>query len=255
MCPKIIQGDALEKLKEMLSESVDIIITSPPYNKGHWSRNRNVNNGFKTKSRRIEYGEFEDNLKPEDYEKQQREVITECLRILKPHGSLFYNHIDILSEHQTIHPKFVYDFPLKQIIIWNRKNTPKLDKSYFFPITEYIFWIQKTKTSRTFFNRKEAIMNKSIWDLSPDTKNKFPAPFPVELPFNCIKACCPEGGIVLDPYMGSGTTGIASKRLGMNFIGIDINKEYCEKAKERINASKSGNTEKGVKTNGRKRIN
>ncbi len=98
-------------------------------------------------------------------------------------------------------------------------------------------------------------MNKSIWDLSPDTKNKFPAPFPVELPFNCIKACCPEGGIVLDPYMGSGTTGIASKRLGMNFIGIDINKEYCEKAKERINASKSGNTEKGVKTNGRKRIN
>ena len=67
---------------------------------------------------------------------------------------MFYNHIDILSEHQTIHPLFVYKFPLKQIIIWNRKNTPKLDKSYFLPVTEYIFWIQKSKDSRVKFKRK-----------------------------------------------------------------------------------------------------
>jgi modification methylase len=235
----IVHAEALRQLKNIKSETIDLIITSPPYNKGHWSRNRNVNNGFKTKSRRIEYGDFEDNLSPEEYEKQQREIITECLRVLKPSGSLFYNHIDILSEHQTIHPKFVYDFPLKQIIIWNRKNTPKLDKSYFFPINEYIFWIQKTKTSRTFFNRKKAIMNKAIWELSPDTKNKFPAPFPVELPLNCIRACCPEGGVVLDPFMGSGTTGVACKMEGVEFIGIDINREYCEQAEERIRKTSS----------------
>jgi len=239
----IINGDALQELRKLPSDSIDVIVTSPPYNKGHWSRNRNINNGFKTKSRRIEYGNFKDNLKPEEYEKQQKEVISECLRILKPTGSLFYNHIDILSRHQTIHPKFVYDFPLKQIIIWNRKNTPKLDKSYFFPTTEYIFWIQKTKTSRTFFNRREAIMNKAIWDLSPDTKNKFPAPFPVELPFNCIKACCPKGGVVLDPYCGSGTTGVASKKLGMKFIGIELSKEFCELSEDRINAVLGNNVE------------
>ena len=246
---KIIHGDCLKELRKMDDESIDVIITSPPYNKGHWSKNRSMNNGFNTKkhpnsytsptkSRRITYGDFDDNLSPEDYERQQREVIIECLRVLKPHGSLFYNHIDILSEHQTIHPKFVYDFPLKQIIIWNRKNTPKLDKSYFFPITEYIFWIQKEKTSRTFFNRKKANMNKSIWDLSPDTKNKFPAPFPIDLPLNCIRACCQKGGVVLDPFMGSGTTGVACKIEGVNFIGIELNKEYCEVAKERINKSK-----------------
>lgn len=231
---KLICGDCLEVMKGMDSESVDLIVTSPPYNKGFWSRNRNINNGFKTKSRRINYDGFDDNLKPEVYEKQQQAVIKECLRLLKPTGSLFYNHIDILSRHQTIHPKFVYDFPVKQIIIWNRKNTPKLDKSYFFPINEYIFWIQKTKTSRTFFNRKSALFNKSIWNISPDTKNKFPAPFPLELPLNCIKACCPKNGLVLDPFVGSGTTGVACKKLNRDFIGIDLSSDYLKIAEARI---------------------
>jgi len=231
---KIYCGDCLEVMKDFPDESIDVIVTSPPYNKGHWSRNRNPNNGFKTKSRRIEYGDFGDNLSPEDYEKQQREFITECLRILKPTGSLFYNHIDIQHKHQTIHPKYVYDFPVKQIIIWNRKNTPKLDKSYFFPITEYIFWIQKTPRSRVYFDRKKTIMNKSVWELSPDTKNKFPAPFPIELPLNCIKACCPEGGLVLDPFAGSGTTAIACQKLGRNWIGIEKEEEYIKIAKARL---------------------
>ena len=103
---KILQGDCLEKLKELPDESVDLVITSPPYNKGYWSKNRNMNNGFqsfnhksptiiKTKSRRITYGNFDDNLTPEDYEKQQRDVLKECIRIIKPTGSIFYNHIDI----------------------------------------------------------------------------------------------------------------------------------------------------------------
>ena len=111
---------------------VDLIVTSPPYNKGYWSSNRNVNNGFKTKSRRIEYDNFNDNLKPEEYIKIQKKIIEECLRILKPTGSLFYNHQPIQKLHQEINPLYIYDFPLKQTIIWNRKNTPKIDKSYFF---------------------------------------------------------------------------------------------------------------------------
>ena len=231
---KIHQGDCIELMKKLPDESVDLIVTSPPYNKGFWSRNRNINNGFRTKCRRIEYGEFQDKLKPEVYEEQQINFIKECLRVLKTTGSLFYNHIDILSKHQTIHPKYIYQFPLKQIIIWNRKNTPKLDKSYFFPIIEYIFWIQKTSTSRTYFNRKEAIMNKCIWEISPDTKNKFPAPFPIEIPLNCIKACCPKNGLVLDPFMGSGTTLLACKQLNRDFIGIELNPEYCDIAKRRL---------------------
>jgi len=243
---KIYQGDCLEVMKTFKDGCIDLIITSPPYNKGYWSKNRNMNNGFKsfnhknsttikTKCRRIEYGDFNDKLLPEEYEKQQRELLKECIRVIKPTGSIFYNHIDILSEHQTIHPKYVYDFPVKQIIIWNRKMTPKLDKSYFFPINEYIFWIQKDKKARTYFNRRNCKLQKNIWDINPEKNNNFPAPFPIEIPENCINACCPQNGIVLDPYMGSGTTAVASKNLNRNYIGIEISEEYCKIAEERIN--------------------
>lgn len=200
---ELICGDCMEKLKEIPDESIDLIVTSPPYNKGFWSSNRNMNNYsfFKTKSRRIDYENYNDKLEPEEYENFQKNVLKECIRILKPSGSIFYNHTDILHKHQTIHPKWVYDFPLKQIIVWNRKNTPKLDKSYFLPVNEYIFWIQKEKTSRVKFNRQKAIYNKNVWDISPDKKNKFPAPFPIELPLNCILTTTDEGDKVLDPFM------------------------------------------------------
>jgi site-specific DNA-methyltransferase (adenine-specific) len=247
---KIYQGDCLEVMKDIPDKSVDLIVTSPPYNKGFWSKNRNLNNGFKTKSRRIEYGEYNDCVSPQEYENNQREFIKECLRILKPTGSLFYNHIDILSEHQTKHPKWVYDFPLKQIIIWNRKNTPKLDKSYFFPINEYIFWIQKSDKSRAYFNRKNSIFNKSIWDLSPDTKNKFPAPFPIEIPLNCILSCTKEGDIVLDPFSGSGTTAVACIKTNRNFIGIELSEEYCKIANERLSKLNNGNEDSPLGSKG-----
>lgn len=231
---KIHNEDCFTTMSKIEDNSIDLIITSPPYNKGYWSSNRNINNGFKTKSRRIEYGDFNDNLKPDEYEKNQINVINECLRILKPTGSLFYNHIDILNKHQTIHPKWVYHFPLKQIIIWNRKGTPKLDKSYFFPINEYIFWLQKTKTSRTYFDRHNSIMNKSIWEINPDVKNDFPAPFPKQLPLNCILSCSKEGDIVYDPYSGSGTTCLVAKQLNRKYIGSELNIEFVEKSNIRL---------------------
>ena len=231
---KIYNEDCLLTMSKIEDNSIDLIVTSPPYNKGYWSSNRNVNNGFKTKSRRIDYGEYKDNLNPIEYEQNQIKVITECLRILKDTGSLFYNHIDILNNHQTIHPKWVYEFPLKQIIIWNRKNTPKLDKSYFFPINEYIFWIQKNKKSRTYFDRHNAIMNKSIWEINPDNKNKFPAPFPKQLPINCILSCSKEGDIVYDPYSGSGTTCLVAKELNRNYIGSELSLEHTLNSNIRI---------------------
>ena len=231
---RLFNGDCLEIMKDFPENSVDLIVTSPPYNKGYWSSNRNINNGFRTKSRRIDYGTFNDTMDPADYIVWQRRVIAECLRVLKPTGSMFYNHTDILKEHTTIHPLFVYDFPVKQVISWNRKNTPKLDKSYFFPITEYIFWLKKTKDARVYFNRKSAKFNSNVWNISPDVSNKFPAPFPVDLPKNCLLACTQEQDVVLDPFMGSGTTGVACGELNRRFIGIEIDPTYFEMAKLRI---------------------
>lgn len=231
---KLINWDCLEEIKKIESESIDLIITSPPYNKWYWSKNRNINNWFKTKSRCITYWDFDDNLLPEEYEKQQRDLLTECCRVLKQNWSIFYNHIDILNNHNTIHPKYIYDFPLKQIIIWNRRNTPKLDKSYFYPINEYIFWIKKDKSSKPFFNRKNAKFQKNIWEIWPAVKNNHPAPYPEELVENIILSCSDEWNIVLDPFMWSWTTWKMAKLNNRDFIGIELNKEYFEIAKKII---------------------
>ena len=235
----IYNENCLETMSKIDDNFVDLIVTSPPYNKGYWSSNRNVNNGFKTKSRRIEYDNFNDNLKPEEYIKIQKKIIEECLRILKPTGSLFYNHQPIQKLHQEINPLYIYDFPLKQTIIWNRKNTPKIDKSYFFPIIEYIYWIQKTKTSRVKFNRKKSLFNKCIWDISPDVRNKFPAPFPIEIPLNCILSCTNKNDIVYDPFIGSGTTALACVLTKRNYIGSEISKKYFEIVNKRIEYKQS----------------
>ena len=226
---KIYNEDCLETMKKIQDNSVNCIVTSPPYNKGYWSKNRNINNGFKTKSRCINYGNFDDNLNPEIYETQQKKVIKECLRILKDDGSMFYNHIDILHNHNTIHPNFIYDFPVKQIIIWNRKNTPKLDNSYFYPIHEYIFWLKKSKECKPYFERNNSPMNKSIWNITPATQNEHPAPFPIKLAKNCILMTTKKNDLIYDPYMGSGTTAKASKELNRNYIGSELNKYYINK--------------------------
>jgi len=233
---KIHAGDCLDIMRQIPDNSIDLVVTSPPYNKGFWSKNRNPNNGFKTKSRRIDYGIYDDKMEPTKYAEWQSNVLKECCRIIKPSGSIFYNHTDILNEHQTQHPIWVHSFPIKQIIVWDRKNTPRLDKSYFFPITEWIFWIKKTKDSRVFFDRHKSDFNSSVWRISPDSKNKHSAPFPISIPLNCIKSCCPNGGVVFDPFMGSGTTAVASKILGVNYLGAELNPEYVEIANRRIAA-------------------
>lgn len=231
--------DCVEFLKSLPDNSINLIITSPPYNKSRWSRNQNVNNGFKTKSRKIDYGCFSDNMPNDIYIEWQCNVIKECIRVLKDDGSLFYNHIDILHDHTTIHPSYVYNFPVKQIIIWDRKSTPKIDKSYFLPITEYIFWIKKRKESRPFFDRKKALFNKNIWSFNPEKNNPHPAPFPIELPLNIIRTCSREGDLVLDPFMGSGTTALASVMLNRNYIGCELNADYIKMANDRIKKEKN----------------
>jgi modification methylase len=224
----IYNEDCLDTMSRIENDSVALIITSPPYNKGYWSSNRNLNNGFKTKSRRIEYDGYNDCIDPSEYNEWQRRVITECLRILKPDGSLFYNHQPIQKNHTEINPTYVYDFPLKQTIIWNRKNTPKLDKSYFYPVHEYIFWIKKTPTARPLFNRSSAMEKKSIWPFNPAKKNDHPAPFPEDLVENIVNACSMPGDIVYDPFAGSGTTLKVANSLGRQSFGSDVGESYCK---------------------------
>ena len=233
---RIYNMDCVEGLRKLPDNSVDLIVTSPPYNKGFYNKHKWSKWDFcGAKTRVIDYGVFDDNMPPEDYEKWQREVLDECVRVIKPAGSIFYNHKDILFELNCIHPKWVYDYPLKEVIVWNRRGVISISKEYFYPVTEYIFWIKKSREARTCFDRKAALFQKSVWDFSPDmTGNKHPAPFPIELPENCVLTCSKEGDLVLDPFMGSGTTALAAKRHGRDYIGFELNEDYIRQAEDRL---------------------
>ncbi len=228
----IIQGDILEALKTLPSESVDCIITSPPYNKSYYDK-RKDGNGSVWKQRKISYGEFSDDMNPEDYDNWQRAILQELVRIIKPTGSIFYNHKSFSFEHSLVFPKFVFDFNVRQMIIWDRGSTPQINPIRFYPITEYIFWITKNK-EQPYFDNSTISHKTEIWKINAKPLPDHPAPFPEELVANCILATTKEDDIVLDPFMGSGTTAVVATKLKRKWLGIEINPEYVKYANDRI---------------------
>lgn len=229
---QLLCGDALEIMRQMPDESLDLIVTSPPYNLknstgngmkdgrgGKWS-NASLING---------YSHHGDCMPHEQYVIWQRECLTEMLRLLKDDGAIFYNHkwrvqAGLLQDRQDI----VSGFPLRQIIIWRRKGGINFNKGYFLPTYEVIYLICKPK----FALVKGANAHGDIWEFMQEMKNPHPAPFPVALIHRIINST--NAQIILDPFMGSGTTAIAAKRLNRDFIGIEISPEYVELSKKRL---------------------
>jgi modification methylase len=108
----------------------------------------------------------------------------------------------------------------------------------FWQVEERIYWLYKPKGNHYIgkeLKPKHALLT-SIWRFPPERENPHPAPFPLALPVRCIFSVMDEkkGGLVIDPYCGSGTTLVAAKILGHNFIGIDISKEYVEFSEKRL---------------------
>lgn len=229
---KLILGDCMEELKKMDKESVHLIFADPPYNlsgensltvragkpvkcdKGEWDRITNIH-------------EF--NLK----------WIKECKRVLKPHGTLWISG--------TLHNHPSTGMALKELgwwiindIVWYKPNaTPLLSRNRLVPSTELI-WVA-SKTKKYFFNYELAkkINNgkqmRNLWIISAKRHvTPHPTEKPEELLERIILIGSKKGDTVLDPLMGSGTTGVVAKKLGRNFIGIEMNSTYFRFAKKRI---------------------
>lgn len=238
---KIYNEDCLSTLARMEDNSIDLIVTSPPYNKGYYA-NKNARQSKvwnNLNGRKIGYDKCDDNMLPSDYEEWQRQVISECVRVLKPTGSMFYNHKDIIYNGLIVPPKWVYDFNVKQQIIWDRQSSCMLDPHYFMPANEWIYWIVKEPKS-TYFCKEKALYRTNIWRMNTD-KNPHPAPFPMRFSNNCVLSCCPEGGITYDPFMGSGTTALSVLKVGegRKYIGSEISEQYVQMAQKRINIENS----------------
>lgn len=227
-----IHGDALTEMRKLPDESIDLVVTSPPYNlknstgngmkdgrSGKW-KNAALINGYKT---------YADNMPYPEYIAWQKECLQEMLRLIKNDGAIFYNHKwrvqnGLIQDRREI----VNDFPIRQIIIWKRKGGINFNPGYFLPTYEVIYLITKPD----FKLAPKANAYGDVWEFMQEQKNEHPAPFPLALIERIISSTM--GKIILDPFMGSGTVALAAKKLDRYFIGIEICEEYCELAKKRL---------------------
>jgi len=239
---RIIHGDALEVLKTFKSESIDMIFTDPPYNENYKYRN----SGYK------DYRE--------DYYEYLEAVLTECKRILKNTGSIYLKHSS--RQIQQILPLMSKIFIFRNLIIWinNSQAHPAANyDSYYEPI--YFC----TKTDTYIFNKRAELRKEppNYWSgegkkfigllsncwydikkecagcLSPEgetqgNEKQHPCSMPIRLPQRAIRISSNRGGVVLDPFMGSGTTALACKIEERNYIGIEKEEAYIELAARRL---------------------
>lgn len=228
----IIEGNCIDKLKDIGMESVDLIFADPPYN---LSGNNclTVHSGKPVTCHKGVWDEIDDihqfNLK----------WVNECKRVLKPSGTLWIS--GTLHNHPSI------GMALKELgwwiindIIWYKPNaTPLLSCNRFVPSTELI-WVA-SKTKKYYFNyalAKEINNFKQMRNLWTISAKRHVTPHPTEKPEELLERILrigsKEGNTVLDPFMGSGTTGVVAQKLRRNFIGIEINAEYLSYARKRL---------------------
>lgn len=227
-----ILGDSLIVLKDIPDNSVNTIITSPPYNKkGLDKRLKSYNDNKTWKKYQINYDTHGDDMSEDDYQKWQIDILNECHRVLKDDGSMFYNHKPRRFKNKIYLPTdFILDsnFNLYQQIIWNRGSSPNIHKNILYPTTEYIYWLTKTQSTPKVFKKNIPLeYQKEVWNINPAKPTKLhPAPFPELIPELCILLTTEVDDLVLDPFAGTGTTLNISKKLNRRYIGIDISENY-----------------------------
>ena len=254
MINKIITGNCLELLKEIPDESVDMTFADPPFN-------------LKKK-----YTNYHDSLEFKEYLDWCDKWIFEMVRITKPTGSIFVHNI---PKWLSYYNKFLNEYAnFKHWISWNAPTAPmgKSLQPAHYGILFYVKDIKQTKIYELRMpherERKSSYLKKDyggkkagmhpygplvsdVWtDIHRIKHNKYRDEHPCQLPIplleRLILMSTDENDIVLDPFMGTGTTSIAAKKLGRRYIGFDLNEEYkviCENKLEKVDSdSKIGSS-------------
>jgi site-specific DNA-methyltransferase (adenine-specific) len=241
--------DCLEVLARIQENSIDMIFADPPYllsNNGCTCQNGrmvNVNKGKWDKSKG-----FEEDLKFHDT------WINACRRVLKPEGTIWISG----TYHSIYQCGYILqknDFHILNDIAWFKPNAPpNLSCRFFTASHETIIWARKEKKAKHTFNyenmkngkfsgdklKKENAQMRSVWSIPAPKRNekelgKHPAQKPLDLLMRIVIASTNEGDIILDPFNGGGTTGVASSITGNRYyVGIEIDINYCKLTKDKL---------------------
>ena len=227
-----------ENMSELPDRSVHLMVTSPPYNVGK---------------------EYDEDLTLDEYRAFLKRVMAEVHRVLVPGGRACINIANLgRRPYLPLHAFIIADmldlgFLMRGEIIWDKAASASPStawgswKSAANPtlrdIHEYILVFSKETFSRPKVDGREATMEseefleltRSVWSFPAESARRVghPAPFPVELPHRCIQLYTYGGEVVLDPFMGSGSTAVAAARTRRAFVGYETDTAYCEAAAQR----------------------
>lgn len=232
---KLLHGDALLLLKKIPKESIDMIFADPPY---FLSGDGISCSGGKMVS--VKKGDWDEKISIDEKHKFNRKWIRECKKVLKPNGTIWISGTmhNIYSIGMALEQE---GFKIINNITWKKLNPPpNISCRAFVHSTETILWAKKDlKKAKHKFNyslmreMNDGKQMKDVWETSltkPSEKKcgKHPTQKPMSILEKIILASTDEGDIILDPFNGSGTTGIVANKLKRNYIGIEKEKEYID---------------------------
>lgn len=245
----LYKSDCLQLLENLPENSIDMIFADPPYNLSnggftvHAGKRVSVNKGDWDKSNGFD----------NDYDFHHR-WIGACKRVLKPHGTIWISGT-YHSIYQCGHALQSHEYKILNDIAWYKPNaSPNLSCRYFTASHETLLWARKDQKEKHKFNYKEMkegdwhnhdLIKKpnkqmrSVWSiLTPRPEEKKFGKHPTQKPFDLLErvvlASTRRGDVVLDPFSGSSTSGLAAHKHGRKFIGIDTEKKYLDLSKRRL---------------------
>jgi len=227
----IYNGDCIQGLKRLPDNSIDLVVTSPPYN-------QNLSTQDTSKK------PYKDNMDDKEYVNFIKELFREIFRVLKDDGSFFYNYKSDTKNNLINSAHFhlfnvIQDFKMAGEIIWNYAGNFDSNRTRFPIDYEMIFHLVKQNKFK-FSDRNRKLT--SVWNINhvmygtheKSTCENHPCPYPLKLIRKIVEHTTNENDIVLDPFMGSGTTAKACYELNRRFIGFELDTEYCEIALKRL---------------------
>ena len=233
---KIINEDCLFVLPQIPNKSVKLVITSPPYNMGGKSL------GYQPRSKISDkhYDIYDDDLD----EKEYTDFLIKCIELCLLKADYVFWNIQFLksTKNTIIDIQNRFRNNLKDIFIWHKQAISQIiNKDTNQPVRmatgwEYVF-IFGDDNSKSFdnvnFPKNNYVPNIKTWHKT-ESFQEHHAIFPIELPYYFIQYFSKPNDIILDPFIGVGTTAAAAKLLKRNFIGIDVSSNYCEIARKRV---------------------
>jgi len=237
----VIYNADILKIDVVEENSIDLIVTSPPYNVD------------------IKYNSHDDSMAYDEYLSFTQKWLSKCYKFLKNDGRFCLNvPLDKnKGGQQSVCADITYiakqiGFKYHSTIIWNEQNISRRTAwgSWMSATAPYVIapveviivlykqrWKKTSGSGRSDITKEEFLeWTNGVWNFSGESKKRVghPAPFPLELPRRCIKLFSFVGDVVLDPFLGSGTTLLACLQTGRKGIGVEIDRNYCELAKKRL---------------------